>query len=168
MAGWSCDMDNLDPFTRDVLWLVAHGGPYHSSVMITDDLVDNGRLKMGSLDGSGGWFLVQDTLHTLNELNLVVYSVAPYGVFTRVRCTPEGYAHTGMPHAVREVGATHSRGGNESDHPGDPTDWRNHGYTAVGGPVERMPLREHILKYWDHAHLHLEMLWEIEERTSHS
>lgn len=158
-------MEDLDPFTRDVLYVVAHEGPYLSAVVLTSDLTDRGRVKPGSLDGSGGWFLVQDALATLNALDLVLYSVADYGVFTRVRCTPSGYALAGMPHAVREVGPKRSRGGNESDHPGDRTDWRNHSRYAQGdGPIERMPLKDHIGMYWSHAHLHLEQLWEIEER----
>lgn len=158
-------MADLDPLTRDVLWTVAHEGPYQSAVVLTADLADRGRIKPGSLDGSGGWFLVQDCLAALNELDLVVYTVASYGVFTRVRCTQHGYEAAGMPHAVREVGASHSRGGNEPDHPGDPTDWRTHGpFARAAGEIERMSLRDHIQAYWDHAELHLEALWEFEAR----
>jgi len=29
---------------------------------------------------------------------------------------------------------------------------------------QRMPLREHIFAYWDHAECHFEALWEIEGR----
>lgn len=158
-------MDDLDPLSRDVLWVVAHEGPYHDAVMLTADLADRGRIKPGSLDGSGGWFLVQDILAALNSLDLVVFSVADYGVYTRVRCTQSGYALAGMPHAVREVGAIHSRGGKEPDHPGDGSDWRNHGPRAVGFEIERMGIREHVMKYWDHAEQHLEALWEFEGRS---
>lgn len=158
-------MDALDPFTRDVLWMVAHEGPYLSAVYLLDDLADRGRIGSGGPDiAGGGWLLVQNTLDSLNRLDLVVFSVADYGVFTHVRCTPSGYALAGMPHQVREVGAIHSRGGNEPDHPGDPTDWRCHPSCAPGGEIERMPLRDHINAYWEHAHLHFEALWEIEER----
>lgn len=152
----------LDAFTRDVLWQVAHGGPYHSSVVIASDLADLGRYFPGEL--GDGWLLVEMALDRLNALDLVRFSLGEHGVFIRVRCTPAGYSRAGLPRAVRVVGARRPSGGTAPVHSGDPTDYRTQSRYAHGEAVERMPLREHILLYWDHAELHLEALWAFESR----
>jgi len=152
---------DLDQWSKDILWQVCHAGPYYSSVLIAIDLDDLGKLtnRMAAVD------LIQMSLIALNERGLVIYSDSAHGLFTRIRATPDGYDAAGFPPPMKIVGASHSYGSNASDHPGDGTDWRNHSYYAIGiGPIERMPIREHIFAYWDHAECHFEALWEIEGR----
>lgn len=153
----------LDPFTSNVLWMVCHGGPYYSSVVIASDLDDLGKLKPESRGIA--WLLVEQSLDELNGYDFVRYSLGKHGVYVRVRATELGYNYMGFPPPVRVVGARHSEGSHAPDFPGDMTDWRNHKFHAVGmGPIEKMSLREHIMAYWDHAELHLDALWEIEEK----
>lgn len=150
----------LDPFSSDVLWMVCHGGPYLSSVVIASDLDDLGKIT----NREGAWGMVEAALDLLNCENLVRYSVGEHGVMIHVRATEEGFTYMGFPPAVRIVGARHSDGSHAPDFPGDMTDWRNHKFHATGvGPIERMPLREHLTAYWSHAELHFEQLWELEE-----
>jgi hypothetical protein len=155
---------DLDQWSKDILWQVCHGGPYYSSVLIAIDLDDLGKLtnRMDAVN------LIQMSLALLNEHGLVVYRLASHGIYTSVRATHEGYSMVGFPPAMKIVGSSHSYGSNASDHPGDPTDWRNHKPWARGGEIEKMPLRDHIFAYWDHAEKHFEALWEIEQGDGHA
>jgi hypothetical protein len=156
-------MDGLDEFTAYTLWLVCSEGPYLSSVLIDIDMMDRHRTK-GSVRG-----LIENALWDLNRSGYVRFREpntregdAP--VLTQIRATPDGFLRAGFNVEVREVGASRSYGGHHPDHPGDGTDWRNHGGHAIGvGPVERMPIRQHIAAYWDHADIHFDALWEVED-----
>jgi hypothetical protein len=149
---------DLDQWSKDILWQVCHAGPYYSSVLIAIDLDDLGKLtnRMAAVD------MIQISLETLNEYGLVVYTLADRGIFINIRPTYDGYEAAGFPPAVRISGPSHSDGSTHSNHPGDNTDFRNHRHSAIGGPIEKMPLREHLTCYWDHAEKHFEQLWEIE------
>jgi hypothetical protein len=158
--------NDLDEFTAYVLWLVCSEGPYLSSVLMDIDMVDRGRIK-----GSGRG-LIEEALWDLNRQGYVRFVDQQWNghpikgePLTSIRATPDGFIHAGFNVEVREVGASRSRGGHHPDHPGDGTDWRNHGGYAIGvGPVEKMPLRQHIATYWDdHADIHFAALWEVED-----
>jgi hypothetical protein len=152
---------DLDQWSKDILWQVCHAGPYYSSILIAIDLDDLGKLtnRMAAVD------MIQISLETLNECGLVIYSIADHGIYTRIRSTYDGYEAAGFPPAVRVSGPSHSDGSQLSMKPNDGTDYRNHRHSAIGiGPIEKMPLREHIFAYWDHAERHFETLWELEGR----
>jgi len=151
--------DDLDEFTAYTLWLVCSEGPYLSSVLMDIDMVDRGRTR-GSVRG-----LIEDALWVLNEAGYVRFREGHRAdPLTSIKATEIGYSKAGFAIAVREVGPSHSYGGHHPDHPGDATDWRNHGHSAVGvGPIERMPIREHLAAYWDHADIHFDALWEVED-----
>jgi len=168
---------SLDEWSRRVLWQVCHGGPYLSSVLIAIDLCD-----LGVISGKeSSYLMIELALTELNERGYVVFTQAKatHGRYaddghtdsshgrppiTRVRATEDGYIAAGFPPPVRVVGPRHADGNQHPQRPGDQTDWRNHGFHAIGlGPIERMPLRDHIYAYWDHAECHFEALWEIEE-----
>jgi len=158
----------LDQWTRDILWQVCHSGPYSSSVILAIDLSDLNKL-VDSLDAVP---LLEMALEALNELGLIIYREPVRTEYhehgraplTRIRATQTAYDEAGFAPPVKIVGARYSRGSHASDHPGDRTDWRNQTQTAAGGEVERLPIREHMAKYWDHAHAHFAALRELEER----
>jgi hypothetical protein len=155
----------LDPWTRDILWQVCHGGPYSSSVVLAIDLSDLGKL----VDSLNAVPLLEMALQELNEAGLVVYSESPHHdhgqmPITRIRATADAFSMLGFMPPVKIVGAKYSRGSHASDHPGDGTDWRNQPPTTTGGEIERLPLREHMERYWEHSHVHFAALREIESR----
>jgi len=165
----------LDEWSRRVLWQVCHGGPYLSSVLIAIDLCD-----LGVITGKeSSYLMIEMALTELNERGYVVFVQPPTNrqmhtgdmreahgrpPLTKIRPTEDGYAAAGFPPPVRIVGPRHADGNQHPQRPGDQTDWRNHGFHAIAvGAIERMPLRDHIYAYWDHAECHFEALWEIEE-----
>lgn len=161
----------LDAWTRDILWQVCHGGPYSSSVVLAIDLSDLGKL----VDSLNAVPLLEMALAELNEAGLVTYAAPKESrtwneerhgqpPITRIRATAQAFSDMGFMPPVKIVGARYSRGSHASDHPGDGTDWRNHPPTTTGEEVERLPLREHMEKYWEHAHWHFKALREIEGR----
>lgn len=165
------DAHELDSWTLDILWQVCHAGPYSSSVVLAIDLSDLGKL----VDSLNAVPLLEMALAELNEAGLVVYSAPSdlhertpseerHGVppITRIRATQAAFSMLGFLPPVKIVGGKHSLGSHASDHPGDGTDWRNHPPTTTGEEVERLPIREHMSKYWSHAHVHFEALREIE------
>jgi len=157
---------SLDPWTQDILWQVCHGGPYSSSVLLAIDLSDLGKL----VNSMNAVPLLEMALEELNEAGLIVFTEVTHyehgrTPLSRIRATTKAYDEMGFMPPVKIVGATHSRGSHASDHPGDRTDWRNHSFTTTGGEVERLPIREHMMKYWEHSHCHFAALRDFEERS---
>ena len=160
--------EDLDEFTAYTLWLVCSEGPYLSSVLIDIDMYERGRVK-ASVRG-----LIEDALWALNEAGYVRFVDQQWAghpikgePLTKIKATPAGFVRAGFRVEVREVGPSRSYGGHHPDHPGDGTDWRTHGGHAVGvGQIEKMPLREHLAAYWDHADIHFDALWEVEDMAA--
>ena len=156
-------VDDLDRFTRDVLWMVTHWGPYGNSVSLCAEMNERGLAG----DAEAIWLFTEQSLDLLDEIGLVTYRLGSLksDPYQRIAATPDGYIAMGMQVYAREIGQTRSTGGRVvAQRPGDMTDWRNHGRYAKGdGPTERLTIRDHITRYWDHAELHFEQLWEYED-----
>lgn len=134
-----------------------------SAVSVASDLADR-RPETERGDPVG---LVTFVLGALNDRGLVVYRLqsvphqwrdaegnTSYGLDlpTNIRLTADGWDAAGYPNRIGVVG-TGSRHYSPPRHPGDRTDYRTHhgsGSSPPSGPIERMPLPEHMNTYPGH------------------
>jgi hypothetical protein len=153
-------MDRLDPLARDVLDELCQTTVTGNAVVLTETLVNRGRLSaFGDCYG-----LIAAILADLNRLGLVAYSVGYGDVPIRIRVTQPGALRVGYAHRAREVGRGISTGQrrrrDDASRSGDTSDFRNYRETADGGDIERMPLTLHVAKYPDHRDKHQAQLEE--------
>ncbi len=143
---------DLTTFERRVLDELCQRRTTRSIVVLASDLYDKGAIERNGDPVS----LLTIVVDHLNELGLVTYhlglSHAP--VPTEIRVTKEGAKVAGYPQQT--IIGHHSL---VPLHLG-PTDFRSLQNATTGGPIERMPLAEHLDKYPSHRAIHPEP-WEL-------
>ncbi len=162
-------LSQLTTLERDVLDELCQTRSTRNAVVLAIDLVNRRRLlRFGDQYG-----LVAEVLEKLNELDLVRYYEGDHGVPIDIRVTTLGYHAAGYSLAMHEVNAQSiwntKRLPDDASirHPGDKTDFRTQNYRTFGGPIERLPLPEHLEKYPDHVPIHPTIL-ELAEALGHS
>lgn len=98
------------------------------------------------------WLIIENILDELNKKGLVVYQLGAYSVFTNIRPTRKAYEVSGVAYLHPAVVGARFHDTESPARAGDTTDFRWWEDVAPGGPVERMPLEDHILAYDDHDH----------------
>jgi len=147
----------LPSFERRILWRVCENGKSPSSTWIAAE----------EWQGERENYLVNQrtvemALESLNEQGLVIYSLSERGMgdrqFINIRATRAGYDTAGFPPPVALIqGSRRFYSDDAPKHPGDHTDFRVLLDIAIGGPIERCSLTEHLRQYPDHAAIHPSM-----------
>lgn len=138
--------DDLTGLERDVLEALAESRVTRSAVALAIGLYDRGGIS--GLDPSG---LICWVIEGLGKYGLVNYTVGDRDIPVDIRLTNDGWHAIGYTVQFTEVG--HRRGGKDTVRRiDDATDFRNFYPFAIGGPIERMSLLEHVLVYPEHPH----------------
>lgn len=153
----------MSPLETTILDELCQSKVTSSSVRLGVDLWDRGYLDTGDPVG-----LVEWVLRDLNERGFIKFRLNE-GVLVDIRVEAAGFHAAGYRQRWTEVGQQHyvRRPGTDTHdvaarHPGDRTDFRTHGGRAApDGPVERMNILDHMIRYPDHAHLHWQQLEEM-------
>lgn len=138
----------LHPLALDVLDELCQTRSTWSSVTLATGLWQRGRLRETG-DPAG---LIQIVVESLADEGLVKYRLHyPSPVPIDIRVTPLGFVFAGYPNQRPEVG---SRAAKSVPIRMEATDFRTLSATAWGGPIERMPLVDHLAIYPEHRAIH--------------
>lgn len=147
---------DLPALDREVLDALCRTYVTRNAVVLAQELWYN----RGSVKGFDPYGLVKDCLEHLNQLGLIRYYAGDRDVPVDIRVTERGYHAAGYDLFVHVAGPgdwrvkRFRRDDASVRHPGDRTDFRTFDDVATGGPIERMPLALHLIKYPNHASIH--------------